>query len=60
MAISRVEHYTRPAIRGTQHCPTCGLPSERDDARLNRMGVGQATFICAGEHLWSIHWVVAA
>lgn len=60
MATPRVEHYTRPRIVGTQHCPVCGLPSERDDARLNRMGVGQATFICGLDHLWSIHWVVAA
>lgn len=50
----------RPVIRGAQHCPTCGLPAERDDARLNRMGVGQASFVCASGHLWSITWVVAA
>jgi hypothetical protein len=50
----------RPVIRGAQHCPVCGLPPERDDARLSRMGVGQATFLCAQYHLWSVRWVVAA
>lgn len=50
----------RPVIRGTQHCPNCGLPSLRDDRRPGRNGVGHASFICAQNHIWSICWVVAA
>ena len=47
---------TRPLIRGTQHCPTCGLPADRDHRRTTR-GVNLATFCCPTGHIWSIHWV---
>ena len=59
MGESSVPSIGRPVIRGTQHCPLCGLPPERTDIRENR-GVGLGTFLCAGSHLWWIKWVVAA
>lgn len=59
MATDIMTPLTRPVIRGTQHCPTCGLPSDRTHSYLDG-SVNSVTLLCAQAHVWNVRWPVAS
>lgn len=58
-AVPSLEPNTRPVIRGTQHCPTCGLPPESVVASRIENGISQANLLDAQGHIWNVRWPVA-
>ena len=59
MADASVETKPRPVIRGTQHCPVCGLPPESVVSSYVERGVSKAHMIDAQGHVWNVSWPVA-